>query len=436
MDTKNLYELSIGLMATCGKLAYTKQIKACIETWIDVAAKYNIHTCLFCDREVDNEIEDMVKNNNHIHIYHFDLDSDYSSAFYKHLWGYKILHETFPSKYYLMGGTDNYFNIEKILEVLPKYTYSEKFVIGGLMDMRTEIFAINFPDGGCGIIKTYGATVEMYQHIDWLIKIWENMIKVYFLTYLNAACDVAIGYLCHYLGIPLISDPLFIKNDWLIYPYGYYWNPCFFPEILPLGKLYEDNNFCSYHYMTHIEIYLCHRYKNKNRNSLLWLSRYGKSLLKLNIPVTYILNEITEKYDNYHISYSSNNAFSCTLIYDIIHTSLYKHHINNEYTSNIDVEHNKNNYLLKIITNAIHELNAEFIKINSVTSPDCIYIENSTIKEVKDIVNALNTSNLKSLLLISYNNNDFKYPDILTINNKTYSGKKYNEVYEYTNTQK
>jgi len=431
MDTKNLYSLSIGLMATCGTPAYIEQIKACVVTWIDVASQNNIHTCLFCDRAIDNEIEDLVKNNEYVHIYHFDLNSDYTSAFYKHLWGYKILHEQFPAKYYLIGGTDNYFNIEQILKVLSKYNYMEKFVIGGLIDIRSEVFAMNFLDGGCGIIKTYGATLEMYKNIDWLIKTWENMTKVDFLSHLTSACDVSIGYLCHYLGIPLVSEASFIKNNWLDSPYKYYWNPKLYPETLPLGKLYNTEDFCSYHYMSHIEIYLCHVYKNKPRDTLLWLASYGKSLLKINKPVLNFFNELTEKYNNYYIVYTTNNAFLHTLIYDIIHISLYKHYINNDYVANIDVRNDKDDYLLKIICNTIYELGANFIKINSGVNPECIYIENSTVSEVSSIIGSLNISNLKSFILISYANN-IKYPDNIFMNNKNCSAKKYNEIYEYS----
>ncbi len=429
-----LYPLSIGLMATCGKKEYKDQIIACLKTWVTIATQHGIPVCILCDTTIDDDVEELINQNELTSIIHFDLESDYNSAFYKHIWGYKHLHENYTSKYYLIGGTDNYFNINRILKLLPKYNYMDEFIISGMSDIRSDIFAMVFPDGKSGIIKTYGATIKIYNKLDWLVDTWEKLTNVDRFKYLKPACDVSMGYIAHYLGIAIVCEKYMYYNDWLYNNYVYNWNPSFLSDILPLGKGNDIHEYYSYHYMSPMEMYLCHKYLDIPRYELVNLLHIGKGLLFNNKTVLQYLDDTAIKYNIYYINYQVSNAYLHCIIYDIIHNAMYKHYIDKNHITNIYIEKTDSNYLENIINNIIQELNLYFIKLNTInadTSIEYAYIENKNEHALINSLSNLNIDKLESFGLISHGNT-IEYPTNICIGDAEYICKQYNQIYSYT----
>ena len=249
-------KLTIGLMSTLVKERYVNQIKGCDATWASdkIQGEHNSPVFYFCGDHYD-PITSKIPNIIHLP----DVKDDYNSASYKQWYGLRWMMKNSESQFYFLGGSDNYVDIPKLIEICNKYDSTKPFMFGGYAETRHVIdtkkgsHLLAFPLGGSGLVLTHAAMLLIEPHIDRFIPEW---MRIYFSNEgLKNACDLALTKLCWDLGITIS-----IERD--MYPCSF---NGYFEKIgpnFPVGGI-NYHKIVTCHFMEENDQHIYHNYKNR-----------------------------------------------------------------------------------------------------------------------------------------------------------------------------
>lgn len=205
--------LSVGCLATILNERYQMQIKGCCETWVEKCKELDIPVYFFCGSiKSDNE---EVEPSEVIHLE--GVLDDVMSATDKQWLGLKWMYENSPSKWYLLTGTDNYIFPKRILKELKKHE-SEDFdqkplYLGGHAGNININPKMTFKYySGSGFFLNHAALKELIPEITKYKEDWLSLCKWY--TWLQVACDAAIGYYAKEKNFELIDLQGIYACDW------------------------------------------------------------------------------------------------------------------------------------------------------------------------------------------------------------------------------
>lgn len=206
-----MHTLSLGLMATCISDKYRDQIRGCQETWVAEASHLNVVVRYFVGEHVDPILEAEVPTLVHLP----GIGDDYASASSKQWHGLRWMLDHTPADYYFLGASDNYVEVQRLLDVLQKYNPQQPFIISGYGESRRFYgYQIYMPLGGCGIVFTHSALVQIAPHFEEWQKSWtEYCTRAERLDFINA-CDLALGHFIWQEGIPMVRERDFYPCRW------------------------------------------------------------------------------------------------------------------------------------------------------------------------------------------------------------------------------
>jgi hypothetical protein len=148
------------------------------------------------------------------------VGEDYASSFLKQFLGLKYLVENCPADFYLFGGTDNYFVVDRLLDYLQEFNPEEKWYIGGhgylrLFEQNNELY---FHSGGAGFILSRALARQLYEASIFSREIEDDFKKILQhaawcrgIQFEVLPCDVAIAYYIQRLNTDFSS--LTIKDN-------------------------------------------------------------------------------------------------------------------------------------------------------------------------------------------------------------------------------
>lgn len=200
-------KLSIGLMSSQISEKYRKQITCCSESWGVEAEKLSVPVFYFagCHRE-----DQPLGSGKIINL--AGVGDDFASATYKQWLGLRWMKNKNPSDFYLLAGTDNFVEVERLLSLLAKYAPEHPFVISGYQEVRgVEGEVVSFPLGGSGIILTRAALELLEPEIDRILEEWPKKV----VPALRDACDLSLAYYAEKKAIPLVREPYLYPCNWL-----------------------------------------------------------------------------------------------------------------------------------------------------------------------------------------------------------------------------
>lgn len=237
-------KLSICIMSTLINDKYKNQIRGCRETWSIDAEKEGIPVKYFCGNHKDNDFPFVTHLDNVI--------DDYLSATFKQYYGLQYLLNNDPADFYLVIGTDNYVNIDRILKMLEKYNPEHKLIIGGDGQYR-NIYNCNsfFSFGGSGIILSHATLIKLSPLFDDFLISWDNETNKNEYKYLKPACDVSLYYLAQKNDIIVTFEPYMYPCTWI----GDFYGTKF--------QSLQYNNIITCHFMEREDMNLYRKWINK-----------------------------------------------------------------------------------------------------------------------------------------------------------------------------
>ena len=205
MNIKPSYDLIIVIFACDTIEKYRLQILKIEDTWAkDVYSRPNIKLLFFLGEEV------VLIKDNYIHLK--GVRNDYLSASYKQWYGLKYAYENYDAKFVITAGTDTFFNIPKLMSILPYFNHEHDNIIGSInisfnkyepknwVKVKSKKF--HFIGGGEGIILTSSSLNKLYPifcDVNKLMEDWFNICRSgtsnkIIPTIGKATCDVALTY--------------------------------------------------------------------------------------------------------------------------------------------------------------------------------------------------------------------------------------------------
>jgi hypothetical protein len=289
----------IGLLGACHNEKYRNQIDACVSTWVPRANAHDIPVIFLCGRAIGNL--DTEKKYSTIH---FNVEDDYASATIKHWYGLKYIYSLHPTAdFYLMGGTDNYIVVKRLLKLLEDYGDRDKpQYMGAHGEFRTVDRLVFFHYGGAGNIISHKAMEMLIPYIDAHMVNWKHMATP---NNLQDACDVSLACLCDALGVSSIVLPHLYACNWK----GYFVSEA---HKASYGIIPAVNLRCCEGKINYAHLTVCH-YMNKE--DMLTLSRLEDKLPVYDEIVRYYNLMRTTQSDIWeHIEVLYNYALKCNSV--------------------------------------------------------------------------------------------------------------------------
>lgn len=305
--------LTIGLLATCVKPMYIDQVKAVNATWGSPSnlskypnvSLYYLGGYLPCPFPIKNYLNLP------------GVGEDYASAFHKQFRGLQTLLQLSPSQFYLIGGTDNYFNIPKLLKLLSFSSFCLSSLASSLASSLSEekeekakdkkeekdLFLGNyvcgenscrkigenfiyFLSGGAGILLSRTTVEKIVAMTDTIVNDWPIICYASKNDNLIPACDVTLAYYLHRMGILPTIDKRFYSHNYQGLDYG--------RVAMPLTIDAMDLITC--HYMTPEDMYTYHSliHDHENLSGWTWIVTWENKMI-LSLPLNLILMVDDEK---------------------------------------------------------------------------------------------------------------------------------------------
>ena len=253
--------LSIGLMASLVNDKFKEQIQGCQETWVKESAKLDIPIIYFCGNIRDQKMDSQIKNIIHLE----GVKDDYASATYKQYYGLRYLLENKPAQFYLIGGTDNYINIQRCLDMLKKYDSKYPFLIGGHGENKNIFgYSCHYMTGGAGLFLSHSALSQLAPQFDDFIEEYRDELKDH---KDKDACDVSLCHFARQENVTLVKEKDLYYCDWK----GKCWN---YDEFPCGGINYDKMIIC--HYMEREDMHLYNYWKDLNYNYGLIFRKFNK----------------------------------------------------------------------------------------------------------------------------------------------------------------
>ena len=221
MNIKPSYDLIIVIFACDTIEKFRLQILKIEDTWAkDVYSRPNIKLLFFL-----GEDKVLIKDN-YIHLK--GVKNDYLSASYKQWYGFKYAYENYDAKFVITAGTDTFFNIPKLMSILPHINHEHANIIGSINIMFDNYKPLNwvkvggkkfhFLGGGEGIMLTRASFNKLYPifcDVNKLMKDWFNSILRS--TVGKPSCDIALTYFhllyCNPKGLILDKKYMVFTED-------------------------------------------------------------------------------------------------------------------------------------------------------------------------------------------------------------------------------
>ena len=273
----NMVKVCVGLMAGTAQAKYRELIHGCCRTWIQDYSQLNEDVYLFCGEHKDYGFEAAMNHitDGHAKFFHIKgVKDDYISASIKQWYGLGYMRQNVVADFYVIIGTDNYVNKNKLEMVTGNYLPDYPCMIGGYTEVRNVGFVLSFHLGGGGLAFSRGAVDELLlsgfsNYIDGannIMKTWLNLCSIQ-RNGLECACDVSAAYLCWMKGIATIKE----KSMYPCSFSGKFCNPDM--NLFPLAMDHENIAVC--HYMTYNDMLIYRNYlKNDNVMSYIKFIRF------------------------------------------------------------------------------------------------------------------------------------------------------------------
>jgi hypothetical protein len=212
-ESENATLLTVGLMASCINEKYINQLNAVSKTW---AAKIPNGIKLYYLAGNTPCVLPEIKPN---YLNLPAVGEDYNSAFSKQFLGLKTLVRLSPSKFYFIGGTDNYVVWNRLISLLESLNPNNEIYLGDGGFTTVLGKQLYFISGGGGIILSHATASRL---ADAAVEILEQWPVIAALSlnernenFLLPACDVAIAYYLKQWGIEPIINPYFYRFNHL-----------------------------------------------------------------------------------------------------------------------------------------------------------------------------------------------------------------------------
>lgn len=259
-------------MASLHSEKYIKQVKGCLETWVQ-ETPFPIY--FFCGK---NEA-DVGEVPTHVSFVHYNIEDDLASATHKQWYGFAhMLHKHPQTDYFLLIGSDNYVFTDRVLQCLSRYDPEQKALIGGYAQCRTLERQILFPSGGGGMVLTRAALLHLEPLIEKYMYRWERRCRKYAAMHMLSACDVSLGDACWHADIPVIIERHFYLCSWR--------ERLNSPTRFPLKV--DQDKICVHHYLEREEMVFYHRYREHAKDFMLLEKKYARLLQESNFIFCHI----------------------------------------------------------------------------------------------------------------------------------------------------
>lgn len=197
-------KVAIGVLCTLVNQKYQNEVKACQETWCQLAKKHGIPVYFFAGYLKMPEFSEII---------HFDeVKEDYASVFHKQYYGLQWLYKNVSADYYYIVSSDTFVHVENLLKIfdrLDEYKDQDLY-IGGHGDIRNiNGKSIYFHSGGSGFILTSSATRKIVEITDKILSEWKTICEKSNSPTLIPASDVAVAYYSSQLGFKTVKVPGF-----------------------------------------------------------------------------------------------------------------------------------------------------------------------------------------------------------------------------------
>lgn len=184
--------LCIGLFCTTTKENYRKQIIECRNTWVKDCESLGIIVKFFGGYHDDQEVKVINLP---------ATGEDYSSITNKQFKMMYYMTQHYPSKYYLLTGTDNYYVGKQLLNIISNFDDAKNYYAGGKGENRViQGKTIYFHSGGGGLILSHNLMLALINilnikedynsHILSFHEKWKLIAP----DWLHVASDVALAY--------------------------------------------------------------------------------------------------------------------------------------------------------------------------------------------------------------------------------------------------
>jgi hypothetical protein len=283
--------VAIGLMACFLDGKYTSQIIGCKETWCKEAEQLNVPVVFLCGKNQPSTAYQEQFGVKDVH--HYPIEDDYQSATHKQNYGLRHMLENYKADYYCIAGTDNYINVDRLIQLCKKYPPETALIIGGYGEVRSIGYQCYFPLGGGGLIFTRAAAIFFSERLEAMATGWTQLCKLEAAGY-EPACDLQLGHYAWKWNIPLVREKNLYMCSWTGRAYKF--------EVIPIGGIdYENIVIC--HFMERDDMHCYQHYKEKIGSFIQMLENYRKSRDK---SLIYFQNDIM-----YHVIKGIDSILFC-----------------------------------------------------------------------------------------------------------------------------
>jgi hypothetical protein len=187
---------------------YKQQILSINRTWGQRAEKLGVRVLYFLGEVPSDLIGPQ-------YIYLKNVKDDYMSASYKQNLGFKYIRENYDPYFVFCCGGDTYVNIDRLLEVLSHFDYTEKLYIGGHSDFREVNHTPVVYHSGGGFVLSRGLLDKFLPIFDIMTDNWVRICRSTYVDYLIPSSDVCIGYFAAINGSHIVHiDHMFLGCDY------------------------------------------------------------------------------------------------------------------------------------------------------------------------------------------------------------------------------
>ncbi len=277
-----MVKVCVGLMAGTAQAKYRELIHGCCRTWVQDYGQAGEDVYMFCGQHTDYAFEEAMSSitDGHAKFIHLNgIKDDYISATVKQWYGLAYMRQTVEADFYVIIGTDNYVNKDKLENVMGKYSADHPCLIGGYTEVRNVGFMLSFPFGGGGLSFSRTAVDELLltgnsNRMEGANSIINNWMKLCNMSNnkLECACDVAAAFFCWIKDIASIKEKSLYPCSWT----GKFCNPDM--EVFPMAM--DHNNIAICHYMTYDDMLIYRKYlKADNVTNYINFIRFYQSKL-------------------------------------------------------------------------------------------------------------------------------------------------------------
>jgi len=180
--------LLIMVMACATVPKYYDYIRKIEQTWGKRALQLGVKVLYFLGEEPTDLVGDQ-------YVYLKGVANDYLSASYKQNLGLLYIRNHYQDHWVYCCGSDTYVNVDKMLQLVNKYDYQERVMIGGHILSRQTLYQnlISFSGGG-GLILSMAAIESVAHQLENMVSNWTILCQHVGCPYLIPACDICLGY--------------------------------------------------------------------------------------------------------------------------------------------------------------------------------------------------------------------------------------------------